>query len=159
MSEAKVIKQTTTNHIITGDQVKEADTLTVAGKPLLIVKGGSSQKLVERVLKEASTRLDRSGHPFTFSRSLRALCHRDPFNLSVKISATDLENYYLNDWYQYCEAVHEHPPQLYGQPKLINCPPQSYLRLLDKLPSYTAALLGQSRFLTMELVQLFTVTE
>jgi hypothetical protein len=160
MTLASIRHATTTVALIEGDQVKQADDLiTEDGRKLLIVKGGNSQKLVERVLKEFSTRLDRSGHPFTMSRSLRGLCHRDLYNVSVRISATQLEEFYLNEWYVYCELVHSAPPQSFNSPPLINSGQQQYLRILDKLPSYTAALLNQSRFLSSELVNLFEVTD
>jgi hypothetical protein len=161
MPLANIRHATTTFSIVEHpDQVKDADNLTTEdGRKLLIVKGGNSAKLVKRVLKEASVRLDRSGHPFTMSRSLRGLCHRDPYNVSVRISATQLEEYYLNEWFCYVELVHSAPPRSFNSPPLLNAGQQQYLRILDKLPSYTAALLSQSRFLTLELVNLFEVTD
>jgi hypothetical protein len=159
MPEANVRNATTTIHIIEGEQVKEADTLTIGNRKLLIVKGGNSQLLVARVLREFSTRPDRSGHPFTMSRSLRGLCHRDPYNVSVRISATQLEEYYLNEWYVYCELVHSAPPQSCNSPPLKNSGQQQYLKILDKLPSFTAALVAQSRFVNQDLANLFQVID
>jgi hypothetical protein len=158
MPLANIRHATTTVAIIEGNQVNQADELTTEdGRSLLIVRGGHSQKLVDRVLKEFSTRLDRSGHPFTMSRSLRGLCHRDPYNVSVRIPATQLEEFYLNQWFVYCELVHSAPPQSIHSVAL-NSGQQQYLKILDKLPSFTAALINQSRFLTLELVNLFEVT-
>jgi hypothetical protein len=159
MPVANIRHATTTFSIIEGPQVEQINDLTTEdGRKFLVVKGGNSQKLVETVLKEMSTRLDRSGHPFTISRSKRGACHRDPYGLQVRIPAPQLEEFYLNEWFCYLEIVHSAPPQSFNSPPLQSGE-QKYFRVLDKLPSFTAALLNQSRFLSQELVNLFEVTE
>jgi hypothetical protein len=157
MSEANVRVATTTLSIIEGPQVALADELTVNSKKLLIVKGGNSQQLVARVLTEFSKRLDRAGKPFTMSMKWRGLCHTDPYNIPVRISGPQLDEYYLSIWYQYCELVHSAPPQT--ATSRTSGPNPQYLKLLDKIPAHTLALLSQSRFVTRELIDMFQIIE
>lgn len=158
MHEAIVRTATTTLSLIEGQQVHQADDIAINGKPLLIVKGGQSQKLVERVFTEFSKRLDRAGKPFTLSRKLRCICHTDPYGLPVRIPGHQLEAFYLDEWFQYCELVHSAPPQASNSPPLM-AGNQQYLKLLDKLPQFVNALISQSRFVTIDLVKLFEVID
>ena len=52
MQEAIVRTATTTLSLIEGEQVNQPDDLTVNGKPILIVKGGNTQHLVNTIYKE-----------------------------------------------------------------------------------------------------------
>ena len=157
MPEAQVRQATTTVHIIEGHQLKEADTLTIGNKELLTVKGGNSQHLVTRVLTEFSRRLDRAGKPFTMSRKWRGLAQTDPYGAPSRISGPELEAF-LAQWFVFCELVHSAPPQAFNSAPLLSGQ-QQYLKILYKLPSFTAALVSQSRFVTNELVQLFQVID
>jgi hypothetical protein len=158
MPEAIVRNATTTFHLIEGDQVKQADTLTIGNRKLLTVKGGRSEELVKRVFTEFSNKLDRSGKPFSMSMSQRGICHHDPYGLVVRISSYDLEHLYLNEWFCYCELVHSAPPQTFNSPPSIGGQ-QQHLRMLDKLPPFVTALICQSRFITRELIDLFPAVD
>jgi hypothetical protein len=157
MPEAKIRYATTTFHIIEGEQVKEADTLTIESKKILIVKGGNSQHLVTRILTEFSQRLDRAGKPFTMSRKWRGLAQTDPYGAPSRISGPELETF-LSEWFVFCELVHSAPPQAFNSAPLLSGE-QKYLKILDKLPSFTAALVSQSRFVTQDLVSMFQVID
>ena len=153
MAEAAVIRQaTTTFRLVEGEQVKRVDELTIDGKPILIVKGGNTQHLVNRIWTEFSKRTDRAGKPFTLSRKLRGLMHTDPYGLPVRIPASAVEAY-LSEFFSFVELVHSAPPQTINSPVVTGN--QQYLRLLDKPPSFTVALISQSRFVTPELLELF----
>jgi hypothetical protein len=158
MPEAIIRNATTTFSLIEGEQVKLADTLTIGSRKLLTVKGGNSQTLVNRVFTEFSQRVDRAGKPFTMSMKLRGICHHDPYGMVVRISSHDLEHFYLNEWFCYCELVHSAPPQTAFAP-LLTAADCQYLKILDKLPPFVNALISQSRFVTKELVDLFQVIE
>ena len=70
MSEAVVRTATTTLSIIEGEeQLKQVDDLTIETKKLLIVKGGNTQKLVNRIFTEFSNRVDRAGNKFKLAAS------------------------------------------------------------------------------------------
>lgn len=154
--EAQVRTATTTLSIIEDpDQVRRVDGLVIGNRKSLVVKGGSSQHLVDRILTEFSQRLDRAGQVFVMSRSLRSLCHTDPYGLKVRIPGTQLEEYYLNEWFFYLEHVRSAPPQSIHSKAPIG-PSPSYLKLLDKIPPYTVALINQSRFFSPNLVKRFT---
>jgi hypothetical protein len=151
MLEAVIRRATTTFHLIEGEQVKQADELTIDGKAVLIVKGGNTQQLVNRIWMEFSRRKDRAGKPFTLSRKLRGLMHTDPYGLPVRIPAPAMEAY-LSEWFSFVELVHSAPPQTVNSPVQSN---DQYLRLVDAPPSFTVALISQSRFVTKELLDLF----
>jgi hypothetical protein len=150
MAEATVRNATTTFRIIEGAQLQNLDDLMVNGKPILIVKGGSSQKLVAKVFKEYSKRRDKAGKPFKLSRALRSIMHTDPYRHCVKVTGTQMEDY-LDSFFQYVELVHSAPPQGFGAAPLTGGN-QQYLRLLDKLPAHVNALLGQGRFVEPEML-------
>lgn len=151
MSEALIRQATTTFRLIEGEQVKRAEELTIDGKPVLIVRGGNTQQLVNRIWTEFSKRTDRAGKPFTLSRKLRGLMHTDPYGLPVRIPAPAVEAY-LSEWFSFVELVHSAPPQTVNSPVQSN---NQYLRLVDAPPSFTVALISQSRFVTNELLDLF----
>lgn len=155
MSEAQIREATTTLHIIEGEQIKEADTLTIGNRRLLTVKGGNSQHLVARILTEFSQRLDRAGKPFTMSRKWRGLAQTDPYGAPSRISGPELEAF-LSEWFVFCEPVHSAPPQAFNSAPLLSGQ-QRYLKILDKLPAFTAALISQSRFVNQDLVSIFEV--
>jgi hypothetical protein len=150
MPEAIVRTATTTFSSIEGEQLENLDDLTVNGKPILPVKSWSSQKLVARVFKEYSNRLDKAGKPFKLSRALRSLMHTDPYGHSVRINGPQMEEY-LDSFVQYVEVVHSAPPQSPHSGKLTGGN-QQYLRLLDKLPAFVNALLAQGRFVQPEML-------
>jgi hypothetical protein len=153
MSEAVIRQATTTFHLIEGEQVKRAEELTIDGKPVLIVKGGNTQQLVNKIWTEFSKKMDRAGKPFTLSRRLRGIMHTDPYGLAMRIPAPQLEAY-LSEWFSFVELVHSAPPRTVNSPILSGADNQ-YLRLLDSPPSFTVALISQSRFATNELLALF----
>jgi hypothetical protein len=150
MSEAVVRNATTTIHLVEGPQLDDLDNLTVNGKPILVATGGSSQTLVGRVFREFSHRLDKAGQPFRLSRKLKSIVHTDPFGHSVKITGPQMEEY-LDSFFQYVELVHSAPPRTLGSPP-INGGNQKHLRLLEKLPPFVVALLGQGRFVQPEML-------
>jgi hypothetical protein len=150
MPEAIVRTATTTFSLIEGDQLQNLEDLTVNGKPILPVKGWSSQKLVARVFKECSNRLDKAGKPFKLSRSRKSITHTDPYGHSVKVTGPQMEEY-LDSFFQYVEVVHSTPPQSPNSLKLTGGN-QQYLRLLDKLPAFVNALLAQGRFVQPEML-------
>jgi hypothetical protein len=158
MSEAVVRHATTTVHIIEGDQVKEADTLTIGNRKLLTVKGGNSQKLVDAIFKEFSCRKDRAGKKFKISRSWRGLSQTDPYGAPSRISGPEMETF-LSEWFCFCELVHSAPPRSFNSPPLTNSGQQQYLKILDRLPPFVIALVAQSRFVTNQLVSLFEVID
>jgi hypothetical protein len=93
MPEATVRNATTTFSLIEGDQLQNLDDLTVNNKPILVVRGDSSQKLVATVFKEYSNRVDKAGKAFKLSRSLRSIMHTDPYGHCVKITGPQMEKY------------------------------------------------------------------
>jgi hypothetical protein len=147
MIEATVRNATSTFSIIEGAQLQHIDELTVNHKPLLIVKGGSSQTLVAKVFKEYSRRRDKAGNPFRLSRSLRSIMHTDPYGHPEKLSGPLMEQY-LDEFFQYAELVHSTPPN--AAP--VTGGNQKYLRLLDRLPAHVNALLAQGRFVQPEML-------
>jgi hypothetical protein len=157
MPEAQIRYATTTFHIIEGEQVKEADSLTIDNKKILIVKGGNSQHLVTRILTEFSQRLDRAGKPFAMSRKWGGLSQTDPYGAPSRITGPELENF-LSEWCVFCDLVHSAPPQAFNSALLLSGQ-QQYLKILDKLPPFTAALISQSRFVNQDLVSMFEVIE
>jgi hypothetical protein len=150
MPEAIVRNATTTFHLIEGSQLDDLDNLTVNQKPILIVRGGSSQLLVGRVFREFSHRLDKAGQPFRLSRKLKSIVHTDPYGHPVKVSGPQMEEY-LDSFFQYVELVHTAPPRTIGSPPITGGN-QKYLRLLEKLPQFVGALLAQGRFLQPEML-------
>lgn len=156
MSELAIVRQaTTTLRIISGEQVKRVDDLILEnGRKILVVKGGNTQKLVNRIFTEFSTRLDRAHNKFQISRSWRSLAHTDPYGAPSRLSGPDLESY-LSEWFCFCEQVHSPAPRTHNSPPYQ--PNESYLKILDRLPPYVIATISQSRFLTNGLVSLFQV--
>jgi hypothetical protein len=158
MPVANIRHATTTIAIIEGKQVQEIDDLTTEdGRKFLTVKGGNSQVMVNKVLTEFSQRLDRAGKPFTMSRKWRGLSQTDPYGAPSRISGPELEAF-LSEWFVFCEFVHSAPPQAFNSAPLLSGQ-QQYLKILDKLPSFTAALVSQSRFVNNELVSMFQVID
>jgi hypothetical protein len=157
MQLANIRHATTTVAIIEGDQVKQADELTTEdNKKLVIVKGGHTQKLVNRILEEFSTRLDRAGNKFRMSRQWRGLAQTDPYGAPARISGPEMEAF-LSEWFCFVELVHSAPPQSFTSLPLRNSGQQQYLRILDKLPPFVTALIAQSRFVNQDLVSMFDV--
>jgi hypothetical protein len=150
MSEAIVRSATSSFQLIEGSQLQNLDDLTVNGKPILIVKGGSSQKLVAKVFREYSKQRDKAGKPFKLSRALRSIMHTDPYRHCVKISGPQMEEY-LDSFFVYAELVHSTPPQSFNAAPVTGGS-QQYLRLLDKLPAHVNALLAQGRFVQPEML-------
>jgi hypothetical protein len=150
MPEATVRHATTTFQLIDASQLENLDDLTVNNKPILIVKGGNSQRMVARIFKEYSNRLDKAGKPFRLSRALKSIVHHDPFGHTVKITAPAMEEY-LDSFFQYAELVHSAPPRTLRDPAMPGGN-QQYLRLLDKLPAHVNALLAQGRFVQPEML-------
>lgn len=150
MSEAIVRSASSTFQLIEGAQLQNLDDLTVNGKPILIVKGGSSQKLVAKVFREYSKQRDKAGKPFKLSRALRSIMHTDPYRHCVKITGSQMEEY-LNTFFQYAELIHSTPPQTFNAAPVTGGN-QQYLRLLDKLPAHVNALLAQGRFVQPEML-------
>lgn len=155
--DAVVRTATTTLSIIEGEeQLKQVDDLTVGTKKLLIVKGGNTQKLVNRIFTEFSVRSDRAGKKFQISQGWRSLAHTDPYGAPSRLSGPDLEAY-LSEWFVFCEEVHSPAPRTASSPPYR--PNESYLKILDRLPPYVIATISQSRFLTNQLVSLYEVIE
>lgn len=152
--EANVRVFTTTLTIISGDQLENADSLTVGGKKLLICKGGDAKALVKRVFTEFSQRLDRAGNKFQVSKAWRGLSHTDPYGASARITGLELEAY-LTEWFVLCECVRSPAPRMLNSPPIK--PNEYYLKILDRLPAFVGALISQSRFLDRSLVELFEV--
>jgi hypothetical protein len=149
---------TTTVAIVEGDQVNQADELTTEdGRKLLTIKGGNSQLLINRIMKEFSQRLDRAGNKFQISRKFRGLSMTDPYGAPTRVTGPDLE-FFLTQWFLFVELIHSAPPQSFNSPPL-NSGQQQYLKVLDKhkLPAFVTALVAQSRFVNQELVSLFEV--
>jgi hypothetical protein len=160
MPIAKIRNATTTVAIIEHpEQVKNADDLTTEdGRTLLIVKGGNSQLLVNRILKEFSQRLDRAGNKFQMSRKWRGLSMTDPYGAPTRVTGPDLE-FFLTHSFVFVELVHSAPPQSSTSPPIRNSGQQQYLKVLDKLPAFVTALVAQSRFVNRDLVSMFEVIE
>jgi hypothetical protein len=157
MAEAVVRIATTTLAIIEGEeQLKQVDDLTIRTKKILVVKGGNTQKLVNKIFTEFSTRLDRAGNRFKISQKWRSLSETDPYGAPSRLSGPSLEAY-LSEWFVFCEQVHSAAPRYAGSPAYR--PNESYLKILDRLPPYVVATISQSRFLTNQLVSLFQVIE
>jgi hypothetical protein len=157
MTLAKIRNATTTVAIIEDpEQIRNADSLTVEdGRKLLLVKGGQSQRLINRILTEFSVRKDRAGNRFKMSRKWRGLSMTDPYGAPTRVTGPDLE-FFLREWFLFVELVHSAPPQTFNSPPLVGGQ-QQYLRVLDKLPAFVTALVNQSRFVTQELVSMFEV--
>jgi hypothetical protein len=158
MSELAIVRHaTTTLSIISGEQAKRADDLILEdGRKILIVKGGNTQKLVNRIFTEFSTRLDKAHKKFQISRRWRGLSHTDPYGAPSRLSGPDLEGY-LSEWFCFCEEVHSPAPRT-GKSEPYQ-PNESYFKLLDRLPPFVIALISQSRFLTNQLVSLYEVID
>jgi len=150
MAEALVRQATTTFALIEGPQLENLDDMTVHGKPILQVRGGSSQKMVARVYKEFSNQVDKAGRPFRLSSKLRSIIDTDPYGHPRKICGPLMEEY-LDSFFQYVEVVHSAPPRTFNSPKITGGN-QFYLRLLDKLPVFVNALLAQGRFVQSEML-------
>ena len=154
------IRQATTTFSLIADpeQVRNADNLTTEdGRKLLTVKGGTSQRLIGRVLTEFSQRLDRAGNKFQMSRKWRGLSMTDPYGTPCRVSGPDLE-FFLTEWFLFVELVHSAPPRTPTSPPLVGGQ-QQYLKVLDRLPPFVTALVNQSRFVTQELVSMFDVID
>jgi len=158
MSEAIVRNATSTFSLIEGDQVKQTDTLTIGNRKLLTVKGGNTQRLVNRIFTEFSQRTDRARKKFQMSRKWRGLSQTDPYGAPSRISGPEMEAY-LSEYFVFVELVHSAPPQSFNSPPIKNTGQQEYLKILDKLPAFVTALISQSRFVTQDLVNLFTVID
>jgi hypothetical protein len=159
MTLAKIRQATTTVHIIEDpEQVRNADSLvTEDGRKLLIVKGGQTQLMINRILTEFSQRLDRAGNKFCMSRSWRGLSMTDPYGAPFRVSGPDLE-FFLTKWFLFVELVHSAPPQTYNSPPLVGGQ-QQYLKVLPRLPAFVTALVNQSRFTNSDLVNLFQIID
>ena len=159
MSELAVVRNaTTTFSLIENEQVTRADDLIMEdGREILIVRGGNTQSLVNRIFTKFSQKLDRAGKRFRISNSFRGLSHTDPYGSPSRISGPELESY-LSEWFAFFEHVHSAPPRTATSVQTIG-PNPSYLKLLDKLPVFVVALISQSRFVTNQLVSLFEVID
>jgi hypothetical protein len=155
MPEATVRHATTTVHLIEGEEVKQADALTIGTRKLLTVKGGNTQALVTRTLTEFSQRRDRAGNKFQMSRKWRGLAQTDPYGAPARVTGPELEAF-LSEWFVFVELVHSAPPQAFNSPPLVGGQHQ-YLRILDRLPPCVTALVAQSRFVNQDLVSMFEV--
>jgi hypothetical protein len=159
---ARISRSQKRNHpfaLIESEQVKRADDLIMEdGRKLLILRGGNSQLLTNRILTEFSQRLDRAGNKFRISRAWRGLSQTDPYGAPSRISGPEMEAF-LSEWFCFVELVQSAPPQSLNSPPLKNSGQQQYLKILDRLPPFVIALISQSRFVTNQLVSLFEVID
>jgi hypothetical protein len=158
MPVAKIREASTTISVIEDpEQVKNVDNLTTEDRrKILIVKSGNTALMVARVLTEFSQRLDRAGNKFKMHRGWRSLSQTSPYGEPVRISAAQMEEF-LTEWFLLVEHVHSAPPQTVFNVPLKNAGPQSYFKILDRLPPFVPALIGQQRFVTQSLVSMFEV--
>lgn len=122
----------------------EAGTLTVSGKPTLVVNAGLAT-ITEQVFTQFSKRLSNTGHPFKLSIQQRGIVTLDAWNVLKRVSAKETEQYIL-DWFTPVSKF----PGIGGAPTLM---------LVNTLPKYLTIQISQMRFFTEELMPKFQLAD
>src|ERR1700756_1278171 len=77
--------------------------LTVAGRKLLVTRGGDANNTAGRVFIMFANKTDRTGAKFKFSRTRRGLVEVDPmFKNVVRVTPANMENY-IKEWFTFGE--------------------------------------------------------